>query len=1616
MNCHWWTYKIANQIAGINSQADQPFQNFILFYFFIPSTKMADEDERGAKRRKFVEDLRSRANKNQQNSTIKLWNTRDKILLKPGMYMGSTEAETKDAYVLHVHTPQGEDDDRPRLTLEQKEVLFTPAWLKVAFQEIRDNVRDAYYRGAKQMNRVEFHVDQEQGVIRIRNNGSAIPIRRHEQEPDFYEPEIALARHDAGQSFDAVQGTGDELIGFVIGENGYGAFLTNLTAVWFRINIRWADVDAQEWVTYTQVFRNFLTERDDPVIKRKKFTKKDIFMGPEKVLVGQHFELAYQPNPTFFDLRDTDDNGKPQPLITDDMLGMLRYEAMVGSIGMKGVRYFFNGEDVSMHSFAEYSKLLLASHHNVHTYEFHPADKDGYLAVTLGVPDDPETLPIDSGVINGSACHYGLHINNIRNDVTEPLKAYWERGLSKVSDKDRPLFDPKGRTSRKATDKLSAPTYGGRKVQPDRSLGKARLGFSMVIYMQLRNTDGRSMYASQTKEIFSYLKSKWGFKPVVDYQALDMLLGSEVMTRAENERKQKEKVRQSEGGGAKAAWRLYDIDNFSDAELAGELNNKQFEKLNGRTRRLFLTEGLSALKLPNAAMDREIHGSFPLRGVPANIMPKKRAGKKKLSGAAAAAAAKKKKKNKKRKVGEEGVPKEEEEEDQEMEEGEEEEEEEEEEEAQVLDTKHWRLRGTNNVELRNIARILGLSFGQVIKFKTEIRYDKVVIMADTDDDGLHIQGLLQLFFRCAWPEILELDPEFIEIFVIPLYILEPRELAKKKVGGKKIKFAERMDRSAVLFSDAAFKKVLEDQYDGDEDKAVKALDIQRFKGLGSTTTEHARWFFANIERFIHQLRFIPEETDQSLDIFFNGARVRNRRETLDAWIAEGSKTVDFTQPHFNMPDYIIRTQSQYGTASVERKIPSWTDGFIQSQRLVMWTFFKMMWRHASSDNIKITKLAGEAIEFYKHGDKSLYDVIAKLADMTPVTGRNVNELWPSGMFGNLQDNTRAHARYLYIRHVLFLTQFVFLKNMQRFVKMTHMAHETSGESVPEFIFSIIPWLLVNGASECSIATGTASEMWGCDIRKLIQWTRYKIHSSIKRDYAEAKALCDEKGVEYAQHDISYRYPALPHLSMLPADLTTEDEQRFAKPRSTFAPHFANTIIDIKPMGKIEIPKTTKSVAPEMRKHKYASYLCTGRFRWVLFNGSTLEARDPLVQLMTWDDVKGICVVELPPDMFADGGVYKNKMRDHCWDQPKIIAARQREQKAAADKDNKKPKGKGKGKGKDASKKKAAGGTLPDEKRFIDGDIVDRSDAFRVRYYMNVHSRARKRWSEEWPEGPGQGEVYGKMLELLKLKKTLTSHLLVTINEKGLVHHDLTHQHVYNRWFERVEPMFWKFREFTMDDLGKKLTRLENEIRFIEAVREEKIDVREFKSKAEFNAVLEEMKFDRDDKGSYEYLTSKHLYAISQEMIDKLNGRSSDLAEEWNRVRTEHYLVPWLRYLDSAEQGYNDFERDRREKLFDDPDYNFVDPDDAPASYKKTDAFLKAAVKRRAKKVAKAAKAAKVGEKRARDDDEPDDAPPAASKTTRVFTKPDVKRRTKAAAKGPRVGEKRARDDNDVDDE
>lgn len=178
----------------------------------------------------------------------------DHVLLRPGMYCGSTKPREDEIYLMQ------EDG-----SISLRKVTYNPAFLKI-FDEIVSNSVDEHRRNPK-LNEIRVTVDPALGAVKVWDNGG-IPVVKH-TEYDEWVPEMIFSNLKAGSNFN------DDEERLVAGTNGVGSTLTNIFSKKFRIRT------ADKKNAFQQTFTNNMRERTEAKVLPWKDGFTEIFFEPD---------------------------------------------------------------------------------------------------------------------------------------------------------------------------------------------------------------------------------------------------------------------------------------------------------------------------------------------------------------------------------------------------------------------------------------------------------------------------------------------------------------------------------------------------------------------------------------------------------------------------------------------------------------------------------------------------------------------------------------------------------------------------------------------------------------------------------------------------------------------------------------------------------------------------------------------------------------------------------------------------------------------------------------------------------------------------------------------------------------------------------------------------------------------------------------------------------------------------------------------------------------------------------------------------------------------------------------------------------------------------------------
>lgn len=346
-----------------------------------------------------------------------------------------------------------------------------------------------------------------------------------------------------------------------------------------------------------------------------------------------------------------------------------------------------------------------------------------------------------------------------------------------------------------------------------------------------------------------------------------------------------------------------------------------------------------------------------------------------------------------------------------------------------------------NEELTAIKKILGLEQGKQYKSITELRYGRVMIMADQDHDGSHIKGLLMNLFHTEWPGLMLTG--FLCTLLTPIL---------KASKGKSV---------LSFYSIPEFMQWKDAQGFTD---TMGGWKIKYYKGLGTSTPAEAREWFHDL----HEIKYEwDEKTDESMNLAFNKKQADDRKR----WLSHYDPTL-MLLPVENKVSYTNFVNSElihFSNADNIRSLPHLMDGLKPSQRKILFSCFKRNLR----EEIRVAQLAGYVSEHaaYHHGEASLHSTIVGMAQNF-VGSNNINLLTPKGQFGSRLMGGKDSASPRYINTYLEdIVKTIFRKEDAGLLK--HI--QDDGDTVePEYYLPVVPLITLNGI--IGIGTGYSTDI------------------------------------------------------------------------------------------------------------------------------------------------------------------------------------------------------------------------------------------------------------------------------------------------------------------------------------------------------------------------------------------------------------------------------------------------------------------------------------------------------------------------------------------------------------
>lgn len=353
---------------------------------------------------------------------------------------------------------------------------------------------------------------------------------------------------------------------------------------------------------------------------------------------------------------------------------------------------------------------------------------------------------------------------------------------------------------------------------------------------------------------------------------------------------------------------------------------------------------------------------------------------------------------------------------------------------------------SKNKVITNLIQALGLQYNMDYtddkNFET-MNYGRVILLTDSDVDGIHISGLIMNFFHSLFPSLLERKSSFLVSMATPIVRV----------------FQKSGD---LLFYD-------ENRFKSFATQQTKSFKSKYYKGLGTTKSEDVPDTFG--EKMIEYLN--DDKTTVTINKVFHKNFTDDRKRWMEAFDSNRGKSLDdFGKvTEMNMSDFLDHEVVKFSMNDCGRSIPNLFDGFKESQRKV---FYAMRKKNLAfnKQSLKVAQLGGYVAEHtnYHHGEQNLFDTIIKMASEYPGSN-NIPLLYRDGQFATrLNNEDAASPRYIYTKFES-ITPYIFREEDDILLDYV----EDDGEVVePKYYVPIIPMILVNGCT--GIGTG-----WSCNV-------------------------------------------------------------------------------------------------------------------------------------------------------------------------------------------------------------------------------------------------------------------------------------------------------------------------------------------------------------------------------------------------------------------------------------------------------------------------------------------------------------------------------------------------------
>jgi DNA topoisomerase-2 len=432
--------------------------------------------------------------------------------------------------------------------------------------------------------------------------------------------------------------------------------------------------------------------------------------------------------------------------------------------------------------------------------------------------------------------------------------------------------------------------------------------------------------------------------------------------------------------------------------------------------------------------------------------------------------------------------------------------------------KHNMKKIEKNKEIQEVIRRLNLRMGvdyTVEKNLRTLRYGFLVMMADSDLDGIHIKAILLAIFHKFFPSLLHAG--FVVDYMTP--IIRATKGSGEKAQVLKFYFQKEFEDWKLKTPDHV-----------DKTKGGKAIwNYQYFKGLGSSLREHIEDDY-NTRRIIKLV--YDKRAAAKMEMALGNEHQEEKKQWIQAWDPNCVEAIH--KEKLMISKFVDQFLRSYSHCTLARHLPSYKDGLTNARRKIVWTIFKRWGRKCGSTaSVRIPDFSGTVCEGTRYHHSDVQTSIINLAQEF-VGSNNLPLLIGKGRFGSIEKGGKhaAQPRYLEVRPSPLLP-YIFRAEDDTSLKILI----DEGVPVePEFMLSIIPLGPINGIDAVSVGWRSLlpnyhpmeiieayqARLRGVAFTELVPWYR----GYIGEMYLEDGAFIS-KGIVTAATEDSYTLTCLP---------------------------------------------------------------------------------------------------------------------------------------------------------------------------------------------------------------------------------------------------------------------------------------------------------------------------------------------------------------------------------------------------------------------------------------------------------------------------------------------------------